>query len=179
MLTATLRHPLSLAMNKPSAHRLSIAFVLAIVAVACGITGSRGNGDDNYFSAFAGFGPDGWLYSEPVTMRVDTLRDSIARHGILLLSLRHADGYEYSNLWLELSYTDEDSAVVADTLNIILADTYGRWNGRGTGPSLQITDTVSENFILRRGMELKLRHIMRLDTLTNIERVGLVYIPKD
>ena len=176
---ATLRHPLSLAMNKPTAHRLSIAFVLAIVALACGITGSRGNGDDNYFSAFAGFGPDGWLYSEPVTMSVDTLRDSIARDGILLLSLRHTDGYEYSNLWLELSYINEDTTVVADTLNLILADNYGRWNGHGSGPSLQITDTVSKSFTLRRGMELKLRHIMRLDTLANIERVGIVYITKD
>ncbi len=166
-------------MSSAAAHRLLLAAIVAVLAAACGITGSRGNGDDNYFSGFATFGDNRWLYSEPVEMRVDTLRDSIAHGGTLLLSLRHTDGYEYSNIWLELSYMPDDSTVVADTLNVMLADVYGRWLGHGSGPSLQLTDTVAKDFMLKRGMPLKLRHIMRLDTLTNIEQVGIVYLPKD
>ena len=167
------------AMSRAAVNRLLFAAVLFLSVASCGITGSRGNGDDNYFSSFATFGDNRWLYSEPVEMRVDTLRDSVAHGGTLVLSLRHTDGYEYSNIWLELSYMPDDSTVVADTLNVMLADTYGRWLGHGSGPSLQLTDTVAKDFMLRRGMPLKLRHIMRLDTLTNIEQVGIVYLPQD
>ncbi len=162
-------------------YRLAAAAtVLAVVAAttACGITGSRGNGDDNYFSAFHTFTSREWNYAEPVTFRVDTLRDSIARGGGLLLSVRHTGGYRYGNLWLELSYPLNDSVMQVDTLNIILADDYGHWLGHGIGPSVQHSDTVARGIDIARGMEIKLRHIMRLDTLANIEQVGIVFLPK-
>lgn len=156
-----------------------MAVIVVAMAASCGITGSRGNGDDNYFSAFTAFGDREWLYAEPAVMRVDTLRDSIAYDGTLVLSLRHSDAYEYSNIWLELSYPLNDSVVRRDTFNLLLADDFGRWYGRGSGPSLQITDTLYPKFTLRRGSELTLRHIMRVDTLPNIEQAGIVFYPKD
>ncbi len=159
-------------------HRIALALVAAVLAGACGITGSRGNGDDNYFSAFATFDSQQWEYGRPAVFHVDTLRDSIARGGTLILSLRHTDGYAYSNIWLELAYPDTDSTLRADTFCINLADNYGRWLGHGTGPSRQFTDTLSRDFTLRRGADLRLRHIMRTDTLANIEQAGIVYLPK-
>lgn len=157
--------------------RIAAAAMLALSIASCGITGSRGNGDDNYFSSFTTFDGQRWLYSEPAVMRVDTLRDSIARGGTLVLSLRHTAGYEYSNIWLELSYPLTDSTVRRDTFNIPLADDFGRWYGRGSGPSLQLTDTLATGFTLRRGSTLTLRHIMRVDTLSNIEQAGIVFYP--
>ena len=144
---------------------------------SCGITGSRGNGDDNYFSAFHTFRSQKWDYARPVEFTVDTLRDSVSHGGSLLLAVRHTSGYEYSNLWLELSYPLNDSVTRRDTVNLILADDFGHWRGHGTGPSLQITDTIARDFTISKGMPLTLRHIMRVDTLPNIEQVGLVYLP--
>lgn len=160
-------------------NRIMMIAAVAALAASCGITGSRGNGVDNYFSAFHTFADCKWDYVEPVDLAVDTLRDSVATGGTLLLALRHTDGYEYSNVWLELSYPDSDTTVHADTLNIVLADAYGRWRGHGTGPSLQVTDTIARDFTIRRGEHLRLRHIMRMDTLTNIEQVGIVFLPNE
>lgn len=159
-------------------NRILIIAAVAALSASCGITGSRGNGDDNYFSAFETFPGQVWEYARPAEFRVDTLRDSVARGGTLLLSLRHTNGYEYSNLWLELSYPVNDSIVRADTFNIILADDFGHWRGHGIGPSLQVTDTLSRDFTLRRGMPMTLRHIMRTDSLANIEQAGLVFLPE-
>lgn len=160
-------------------HKSFVAAVVALAAASCGITGSRGNGDDNYFSAFTSF-PDGrWDYAVPSQFRVDTLRDSISRGGTLILSLRHTAAYEFGNIWLELSYPLTDSTAAADTFNIVLADDFGHWLGHGIGPSVQITDTLSTDFSIRRGETVTLRHIMRTDTLRNIEQVGIVFLPKE
>ncbi|MBD5234393.1 MAG: gliding motility lipoprotein GldH [Bacteroidales bacterium] len=155
-----------------------MAAVAVFMAAACGITGSRGNGVDNYFSAFETFPTQEWDYRAPAEFHVDTLRDSIARGGVLMLSLRHTAGYAYSNIWLELGYPDSDTTVRTDTFCVVLADKYGRWRGRGTGPSIQLTDTLLKDFTLRRGSTLTLRHIMRMDTLPGIEQAGIVYLPQ-
>ncbi len=166
-------------MKKYILNRIMMIAAVAALGASCGITGSRGNGVDNYFSAFHTFGDSKWDYLMPVDLTVDTLRDSVATGGTLLLALRHTNGYEYSNVWLELSYPDTDSSMRADTLNINLADAYGRWRGHGTGPSVQVTDTIARNFTIRRGERLRLRHIMRMDTLANIEQVGIVFLPDE
>ncbi len=153
--------------------------MLTAIAAGCGITGSRGNGVDNYFSAFETFPTQEWDYGAPAHFHVDTLRDSIARGGALMLSLRHTAGYAYSNIWLELGYPDSDSTLRTDTFCIVLADNFGRWRGHGTGPSVQLTDTLIKDFTLRRGSEITLRHIMRTDTLSDIEQAGIIYLPND
>ena len=155
-------------------NRLPIYALLLTAALSCGITGSRGNGDDNYFSSFHTFADQRWDYARPLEFTVDTLRDSVVADGVLLLSLRHTSGYEYSNLWLELSYADTDSTVRRDTLNIGLADAEGHWLGHGTGPSRQLTDTIARRFSIHKGETLELR----MDTLPNIEQIGIVFLPK-
>ena len=162
-------------MNK-LCQRLAALAAVGLLA-SCGITGSRGNGDDNYFSAFITFPHQKWDYAAPAVLSVDTLHDSEARGGTLMLSVRHTDAYEYSNLWLELAYPDTDTTVRRDTINLVLADVYGRWRGHGSGPSMQIVDTLSTDFTIHQGDTLILRHIMRVDTLANIEQIGLVFYP--
>lgn len=157
-------------------RNLSLA-VLALLA-SCSIDGHYGNGDDNYFSAFATMPDTRWDYATPLTFDVDTLRDSVARRGDMLLTVRHTHGYEYRNLWLEVNYDITDSLSRPDTLNVLLADVYGHWRGRGTGPSLQVVDTIARNVPLHRGQQVRVRHIMRLDTLAGIEQVGITFLPR-
>lgn len=155
----------------------ALAYLLATVALAScsGIYPGRA-GDDNSFSAFAAVDPGGWLYAEPIEFEPDTLRDSVAT-GRIVVSVRHGRGYGYSNLWLEVASGTSDSTMVADTLNIALADAYGNWLGSGMGLSFQISDTVPRACTVARHRPVRLRHIMRLDTLQGIERVGIVFIP--
>lgn len=153
-------------------------FLAVIVALAsCNGLVGRGDGDDNRFSAFVDIPADGWLYTAPVEFEPDTLHDSIVPAGTLLVSVRHGKNYLYRNLWLEVSYADTDSTRHADTLDIPLADAMGRWLGRGMGLSMEVLDTVPGNFPLAAHRSVRVRHIMRSDTLDGIERVGVVYIP--
>lgn len=162
-------------------HRLLIPMLVTALAAgfyACGV-GSRGNGEDNSWSRFAAFDHTEWLYGAPMDFVVEPLRDSVPVVGTLMLYLRHTAGYEYSNIWLELSYPDTDSTLRADTLNVRLADVFGHWRGKGSGASFALTDTIHHRFRITRGDTIRLRHIMRIDTLPNIEQVGLVFYPDE
>lgn len=156
-----------------------ICLLATCLLCACnGIIG-RGDGDDNRFSAFAAFPSNQWLYSEPVVFTPDTLRDTTAVRGTLLVNLRHTSAYPYRNIWLEVSTPQTDSTTRTDTLNIELADAFGRWHGRGSGLSKEITDTVATDFSVAIGRPVQVRHIMRVDTLAQIERIGIIFVPAD
>ena len=60
-----------------------------------------------------------------------------------------------------------------DTLDIRLADVYGRWLGSGFGASYQREVTVSPAAVVDITRPVALRHIMRVDTLQGIEQVGI------
>ncbi len=96
------------------------------------------------------------------------------------LAVRHTNGYPYRNLYLEVSYPDRDSnsTLMRDTVNVELADIYGNWHGSGLGTSFQFSMTLNDNFLLSdRSSEIRVRHIMRPDPVTDIEQVGIVLSP--
>ncbi len=92
--------------------------------------------------------------------------------------IRHTASYPYSNVWLEVSYPAADS-ISPDTLNMVLADDYGNWLGRGLGLSFQRVDTLPHTVKLTSPASVSLRHIMRTDRLTDIEQAGLIMLPSD
>ncbi len=97
----------------------------------------------------------------------------------IAVAVRHTDSYLYSNLWLELAtpIAGTDSMRL-DTLNVKLADVYGKWLGRGVGVSFITTDTLPGRYVFDDRHPARLRHIMRIDTLADIEQVGLIYFDK-
>ncbi len=128
--------------------------------------------------AFHAVDAEGWLYGD--TLRYDLPMadaDSVWR-GDIAVAIRHSAAYPYSNLWMELSYPPA-AGLGADTLNVMLADLYGNWQGRGLGLSFQKVDTVVRDVTLPLPASLSLRHIMRSDKLTDVEQIGLIFISKD
>lgn len=94
--------------------------------------------------------------------------------GDMILVVRHSNAYEYSNIWLNIRYSARDT-VVNDTLNICLADDFGNWYGKGMGVSYQFTDTVARDVTLDTSSPVKVWHIMRADTLPDIEQIGIIF----
>lgn len=150
--------------------------VLVALLCACAPAGHHGNGDDNYFSGFTSFSGARWNYGHNVTVSPDTLHDSVAA-GHIALTVRHSANYRYSNIWLELTHRADSMDVAVDTLEIKLADAYGRWYGKGSGASFMISDTLPQIYRISRGDTLRLRHIMRLDTLEEVEQAGISFLP--
>lgn len=149
----------------------------ALLAASCSIGGHQGNGNDQFFSAFTTFDDAQWIYADGIEYAVDTLKNASCPSGDFVLTLRHTPAYEYSNIWLEVDYDLDERGRRCDTFNIILADDYGRWRGKGTGASFCISDTIIRDVPLRQRQRIGLRHIMRVDTLHDIELIGLTYLP--
>ena len=145
--------------------RLQVALIAVIVMSACS--------DRPQYSAFQRLEPDGWAYGDTVLVSFPT-SDSIMT-GTLCVALRHNSDYRFANLWLEITMPVPDGGVCRDTVNVPMADKFGRWYGGGFGTSFQLSDTVTRHLTIDPRRPLAVRHIMRLDTLTDIELIGLTF----
>ncbi len=126
-------------------------------------------------SAYGDVALEGWSYGDTVTLTCDST--SISPYSNMYLSLTHNNNYPYRNIWLEISYIDQDSLIRVDSVNIELCDKYGRWYGKGFGPSYQIETQVPGAILPPPGSKINVRHIMRTDTLRGIEKIGMSLRP--
>lgn len=149
---------------------LYISLILTLALGSC-----AGGGRD--YSSWAQIPAEGWLYADTVSLLpVDTSltdNDSIVSAAAVKVALRHSSAYPFSNLWLELTYHCDGHRMMRDTINMRLADVYGRWLGSGFGASYQQELTVSPSAVVDVTRPILLRHIMRVDTLHGIEQVGI------
>lgn len=129
----------------------------------------------NDYSQFFDIEEDGWAYGNQLEFTPET-QDSIVS-GQLDLAIRHSNAYAYSNLWIEIQHFNGDSTRI-DTVNVELADVYGRWHGNGLGTSFQYQFPLSHNFTLYRDKPILIKHIMRVDKLEGIEQIGLLFTEK-
>ncbi|MDE6266874.1 MAG: gliding motility lipoprotein GldH [Muribaculaceae bacterium] len=142
--------------------------ILMTVMLAC-------NTDPNRYSSYHNISLDqGWAYTDTLTF-IPLHADSVAS-GDYWICVRHSNNYPFANLWLELSYTDPDGNHHADTVNLTLADTYGNWQGQRLGLHYQHRVKAVENVRHLIGTPLKVRHIMRMDTLREIDLVGVEFL---
>lgn len=129
----------------------------------------------NDFCEFRQLPDDGWAYGDTLCF-TPLFADSTVM-SIPVIALRHNNTYPYSNLWIELSRMSPDSTTrTCDTVNVHLADIYGRWEGHGFGASYQYADTLRGVAPLRAGQTLTVRHIMRVDTIHDIEQLGILFV---
>ncbi len=136
----------------------------------------------NSYSCFSDIDPiEGWKYGRTFVY-LPEIADSMAQ-GELALLVRHTNDYPYSNLWLELeTQQPADSGhvkIIRDSICITLADVYGKWYGRGQGTTFEKIDTLYVDYTLANNAPLRLRHIMRPERITGIEKVGLIFTAND
>ena len=119
---------------------------------------------------------EGWAYGENFAfpaIKNDSLT-AIPDSTRLVLAVRHTNDYEYANLWLAVSYRTREDSVVADTVDIKLADDFGKWYGSGIGLTVMRYDTLTLRHPRRVLSEVDVRHIMRVDTIRGIEQIGVL-----
>lgn len=147
-----------------------IAVSLFALLAACG----RGERD---YSSWEQLPAEGWAYTDTISLLpVDTTltdNDSIL-DGTLHVALRHSNAYPYSNIWLELTYHGDGPYMLRDTINMPLADLYGRWLGSGFGAGYQRELIVKPDTRIDLTRPVTLRHIMRVDTLRGVEQIGIL-----
>lgn len=124
-------------------------------------------------SDFSEIPASGWAYGDTVTLVVPP--DSMVADSRLVVAVRHSASYRYANVWLEITVPRGDT-VFTDTVDVVLADKFGRRLGRGSGVSFMKVDTLPRTYHLTDTTVIGLRHIMRVDTLSDIEQVGIIVI---
>ncbi len=139
------------------------------------MTASCSRGERDY-SRWQHIPNEGWAYGDTIfLLPVDTAlpdNDTIVNRR-LHLGLTHDNDYPYSNVWLEVTYTGTGRRY-RYTLNIPLADIYGRWLGSGFGSDYQREVTITPAADIDLTVPVEVRHIMRLDTLKGIDKIGIL-----
>ncbi|MDE5786077.1 MAG: gliding motility lipoprotein GldH [Duncaniella sp.] len=141
-------------------HLLSLLLgALTIILAGCDTSGED--------TLFTNLPDEGWAYTDTLSFTPRPGR------GALSIAVRHDASYPYSNLWLEVAVARQGKNVSADTVNLTLCDPYGRWLGQGFGGSYQIEIPVAQYVALDSLTTLRVRHIMRCDTIRGIDQVGI------
>ncbi|MCD8386850.1 MAG: gliding motility lipoprotein GldH [Bacteroidales bacterium] len=152
---------------RQAAIAIAAIFMAAAMLTACRIVPEK--------SDFLNVGPDGWLYGHALhfSPAMEDMPDDSMAVADMAVAVRHTNGYEFSNVWVEITYWDPDT-LVTDSFNIRLADDFGRWQGTGVGVGYQKVDTVKHGARIDLRHPVGIRHIMRADTLKGIEQIGLI-----
>lgn len=150
-------------MNKP-------IFAILFVSLALGACSER---HENY-AHFENIDSKGWAYGKAFEFSTPGV-DSLSMHKIDI-SVRHTAAYPYSNLWLEIILSEGEKQYI-DTLEMHLSDTYGRWIGKGFGPTYQMTESLPETYNITDSTKISIRQIMRVDTVREIQQVGITISP--
>lgn len=127
----------------------------------------------NDYSAYVDMPKSGWEYVDTIKF-IPQSSDSVYVAS-MSVGVRHNNNYPYSNLWMEVTHRTHD-AVIRDTVELTLANVYGRWEGSGFGPLYQLSDTVVKSRRFVKGDTVMVRHIMRVDTLPDVEQIGITIV---
>lgn len=151
----------------------SLYAILLLMGLLLPLLGCDGHSND--YAEYTDLPEEGWRYGDTLRFR-PVHRDSICR-GRLAVAVRHDNHYPYGSLWLETTVVD-NGRPRKDTLELQLADRFGSWRGRGIGVSFQFADTVDRPFLHASGTPVKVRHIMRSDTLAGISQLIIFFLPE-
>ncbi|MCW3078427.1 MAG: motility protein [Bacteroidetes bacterium] len=125
------------------------------------------------FSQYHTFKENEWHVSEKAVFNVE-IKDTMTLNNINLM-IRHADAYPYNNLFLFVTTKYPDGKVLTDTMEIVLANQKGEWQGSGAGDIFDFKIPVKKNvrFPLGGKYEFIFEQGMRVDPLPLIMDFGL------
>ena len=114
-----------------------------------------------------------WNSSKPLSFEFE-VSDTSALHDIYV-NVRHANQYQYSNLWLFINSWSPSGLKAVDTLECVLADDHGKWVGSGLGDiwDTQILWKKNVRFATAGKYHVEYNQAMRTDNLVGIMDMGL------
>lgn len=83
------------------------------------------------FSEYTKLPEEGWRTENKLKFEVE-IKDNTVLNNVFL-NVRHADSYPYSNLFVFLTTTYPNGKTSIDTLECVLANQKGEWQGDGAG----------------------------------------------
>jgi gliding motility-associated lipoprotein GldH len=146
-----------------NAHSFGAVYLLFILTACSG---------DEVFSEYHSFPEASWSQKEKVSFAVN-IEDSL-QHYAVFIELRNNNHYPFRNIWLFVDFATPDGKQRRDSIEVNLADEYGKWYGSGISlytysffyeKDIQYPTTGTYNYSITQGM--------REDPLTGISDIGL------
>lgn len=127
---------------------------------------------DVVYSKYQKFNENEWYAKDKAVFDID-ITDTLSYNDISLM-VRHADAYPYSNLFVFVTSKYPDGKVTVDTMEVILADGKGKWQGSGAGDIFDFKVPIKKNvrFPLAGKYQFSFEQGMRVDPLPLIMDFG-------
>jgi gliding motility-associated lipoprotein GldH len=104
------------------------------------------------------------------------IKDTTSEY-LMFVSLRHTDAYHYSNIWLQVETTKPNDSTLKQKVELPLAETSGRWTGKGMAEivehKIRLSGNSATKFDQAGRYKIKLKQVMREDPLQEILSIGL------
>jgi gliding motility-associated lipoprotein GldH len=150
------------------------ANILVYLFLATIISGSCGRG--SIYDRSIEISEKGWHEDSVVVFDDVIISDTTSLHNFYI-NLRHSTDYRFSNFYLFLNTTLPNGRVTRDTIELVLADNYGKWYGNGYGHFRENSILVRERllFPLKGNYLFTIEQAMREDdqVLEGIRNVGI------
>lgn len=124
------------------------------------------------YTKYIEFENNEWFAKNKAVFDVE-IEDNQSLNNISLM-IRHADSYPYSNVFLFVTTTYPDGKIMKDTMEIVLANSKGEWQGSGAGDIFDFKVPVKKNvkFPLIGKYKFEFEQAMRTDPLPLIMDFG-------
>lgn len=115
------------------------------------------------YSKYKTFSDEAWYAKDKAVFDLE-ITDTESLNNISLM-IRHGDAYPFNNLFLFVTTKYPDGKILSDTMEIVLANQKGEWQGSGVGDIFDFKVPVKKNtrFPLAGKYEFTFEQAMRVD----------------
>ncbi len=113
---------------------------------------------------------ESWKINQPV--KISCGLDTNQNYNFYI-HIRNNNEYGYQNLWLFVAQKQHDKIVRTDTVELFLADKFGKWLGSGVGALRENSVLYRKNVQGMDSCDVFITQGMRTDELKGIQEVGL------
>ncbi len=149
-------------------------YILVYLILSIIILGSCGRG--SVYDRSIEINEKGWHEDSVVVFDDVIISDTISLNNFYI-NLRHGTDYRFSNFYLFLNTMLPNGKVTRDTIELVLADNYGKWYGNGFGHIRENRIMVRKGlkFPLKGNYQFTVKQAMREDdsVLEGIRNVGI------
>ncbi len=145
--------------------KIFASFALMIMMVSCN--------KNIVYSEYRKFKDYEWFAKDKAVFEVE-IKDTQSLNNISLM-IRHADSYPFNNIFLFVTTKYPDGKVLTDTMEVVLANKKGEWQGSGVGDIFDFKVPVKKNvrFAQAGKYEFSFEQGMRTDPLPLIMDFGI------
>lgn len=149
-------------------YRVIVFLCIAFLFTACSNSGEL-------FYKFNHIPESKWSKENILLFDTDSMHVDANKKYDVFIELSHNAQYPYQNLWLFVKQNLQDNYFNNDTIEIELADIYGKWNGSGSSGLYQISIPYKKAISINpeRRCSVFIVHGMRDEPIPGIEKLGL------